>query len=331
MNIAIIGAGLSGLLTARQLQNQGHQVVVFEKSRGRGGRLCSKRLNWDDTPTSVDIGAQYFTGRDPRFVREIEQWLEAGVIKAWDFCPHTFKQGNLSKSTDDTARYVGTPSMNSIAHYLSEDLNIRFQTRIARIEKTDNGWHVFDDKAICYQPFDWLFVSAPARQAFELINGHSHLAKSIPSDSLQPCWALGVQLLETTDRDVQGIFSDDEVRWASKLSSRPDRNTSAEQWMLHFNPLWSGQQGEQIENNLPNIGQRWLEKVFSTKLTVIESVSHYWAYASMSSDYQKPESLWIDRDQHLSLMGDWTQSGRIEGAYLSAVNACDQFSDRASS
>lgn len=325
MNIAIIGAGLSGLLAARKLQAQGHQVVIFEKSRGRGGRLCSKRLTWQTQALSIDIGAQYFTARDQRFKQEVSEWVSAGAAKVWDFSPHTFKQGQLSLSADDETRYVGTPAMNSIAHYLAVDADIRLQCRITRIEKSSKGWLLFDDRAICYQPFDWLFISAPAQQTFDLVNGHSKLADVIPTGSLKPCWALGVQTAETTDSNVQGIFSDDQVRWATKLSSRPDRNSSAEQWMLHFNPQWSAEQGKDIEEKLPLIGRQWLEKVFSKKLTVTDATSHYWAFASIAQDYQKPDCPWIDAEQQLSLMGDWTHSGRIEGACLSALNAHQDF------
>lgn len=180
MNIAIIGAGLSGLTAARQLQALGHQVIVFEKSRGRGGRLCSKRMFWEDKRTSLDIGAQYFTARDPRFMKVTQAWLDAGVIAPWAFDPHVFRDGVLNRSSDDQVRYVGVPTMNSLSHHLSEGLTIRRETRITRVEKTSDEWLLFDERGYCYQHFDWLFVSAPARQSFDLIDGISPLAESIP-------------------------------------------------------------------------------------------------------------------------------------------------------
>jgi hypothetical protein len=39
--IAIIGAGLAGLTCGKALQQAGHDVVIFEKSRGIGGRLAT--------------------------------------------------------------------------------------------------------------------------------------------------------------------------------------------------------------------------------------------------------------------------------------------------
>ena len=42
-NIAIIGSGIAGLTAARFL-NRSFDVRVFEKSRGVGGRVATKRL-----------------------------------------------------------------------------------------------------------------------------------------------------------------------------------------------------------------------------------------------------------------------------------------------
>jgi renalase len=40
----IIGAGLSGMLVARELLARGRKVLVLDKSRGVGGRMATKRI-----------------------------------------------------------------------------------------------------------------------------------------------------------------------------------------------------------------------------------------------------------------------------------------------
>ena len=51
--IAIIGAGLSGLTAAHDLKEHAN-VTLYEKSRGVGGRLATRRAE----PFSFDHGAQ---------------------------------------------------------------------------------------------------------------------------------------------------------------------------------------------------------------------------------------------------------------------------------
>ena len=41
--LAVIGAGISGLTCARTLADHGVPVTVFEKSRGVGGRMATRR------------------------------------------------------------------------------------------------------------------------------------------------------------------------------------------------------------------------------------------------------------------------------------------------
>ncbi|WP_269139402.1 FAD-dependent oxidoreductase [Burkholderia vietnamiensis] len=42
-HIAIVGAGIAGLACARVLSDAGHHVTVYEKSRGVGGRMSTRR------------------------------------------------------------------------------------------------------------------------------------------------------------------------------------------------------------------------------------------------------------------------------------------------
>ena len=63
--IAIIGSGMAGIACARTLDQVGHRVTLFEKSNDVGGRMATRESAFG----SFDNGAQYFTVRDPRFIR----------------------------------------------------------------------------------------------------------------------------------------------------------------------------------------------------------------------------------------------------------------------
>ena len=53
-HIAVVGAGIAGLACATTLQQAGVQVSVFDKSRGAGGRMSTRRTDsWQ-----CDHGAQ---------------------------------------------------------------------------------------------------------------------------------------------------------------------------------------------------------------------------------------------------------------------------------
>ena len=62
-HIAIVGAGMAAIACARTLVQAGHQVSVFEKSHGLGGRMSTRNSPFG----TFDHGAQYFTVRDARF------------------------------------------------------------------------------------------------------------------------------------------------------------------------------------------------------------------------------------------------------------------------
>ena len=81
--IAIIGTGLAGLSAAQALHAAGLEVELFDKSRGSGGRMASKRSD----AGSLDLGAQYFAARDRRFAEACSSGVStAGSIAGTRRC-----------------------------------------------------------------------------------------------------------------------------------------------------------------------------------------------------------------------------------------------------
>ena len=83
MKIAIVGSGLSGLACADQLVAAGHSVRLFDKARGPGGRMSTRRIDTAAGQVGFDHGAQYFTARDPAFRQQVDQWQDSGASARW--------------------------------------------------------------------------------------------------------------------------------------------------------------------------------------------------------------------------------------------------------
>ena len=134
-SIAIIGSGSAALTAARQL-NDVADVTLFEKSRGVGGRMATRRAE----PYSFDHGAQFFTAKTPAFQEFLAPLEAVGIIQHWSARFAELDNGKTISQRvwdDQPPHYVGTPAMNAVGKYISDGLKIVLGTRIAGIEHTD--------------------------------------------------------------------------------------------------------------------------------------------------------------------------------------------------
>ena len=60
MKIAVVGGGVSGLVAARRLTQQGHEVAVFEAGDRWGGHARSVTLECDGARQPVEVGFLLF-------------------------------------------------------------------------------------------------------------------------------------------------------------------------------------------------------------------------------------------------------------------------------
>ncbi|NBU16056.1 MAG: FAD-dependent oxidoreductase [Actinobacteria bacterium] len=112
MRVIVVGAGLAGLMAARELTEASHDVSVLDKGRSPGGRLATRRM----AGARLDHGAQFFTVRSDGFRAHVDRWLADGVVHEW--CRGFGEQ-------DGHPRYVGTGGMNALAKHLATGLDVR--------------------------------------------------------------------------------------------------------------------------------------------------------------------------------------------------------------
>src|SRR5438552_9171420 len=73
-NIIIVGGGVTGLMTARELRKQGYIVTILEASERLGGRIHTIHDSSFDRP--VEKGAEFIHGNLPLTVQLLK---EAGI------------------------------------------------------------------------------------------------------------------------------------------------------------------------------------------------------------------------------------------------------------
>ncbi len=166
----VIGAGLSGLIAARELGRAGRRVLVIDKGRSVGGRLATRRIDG----AVLDHGAQFFTTRSDELTSEIEPWLADGLVQEW--CR------GFGPTPDGYPRYCVRGGMNQLAKRIAADfeglvvdgeplVTIATGQRVDSITAEDDSFTLtYEDAAQAPTQGSSVVVTAPVPQALDLFD-----------------------------------------------------------------------------------------------------------------------------------------------------------------
>ncbi len=169
-DLVIVGAGMTGLMMATQLQKLGDQrsILLLDKGSSVGGRLATRRIDGG----RADHGAQFFTVRDVRFEQYVRQWREEGLAYVWS---QGWGDGSVQNTNaDGYPRYAIDGGMNSLAKHLaaglaqSPSIEIRTGTRLIALSQAGERWQLVDANGIVAQAAA-VAVTAPVPQALTLL------------------------------------------------------------------------------------------------------------------------------------------------------------------
>lgn len=298
-DILIIGGGMAGLSAATALADTGQRIIVLDKGRGPGGRMAARRVDIAGEQVSFDHGAQYFTARDPAFREAVAVWEAAGVAARWP------------AAGEDA--WVGTPGMNACIKHLAEPLDVRWNVRAERLLRAGAMWQVeAGDEVFAAST---VLITVPAEQAAVLLAEDApEFAARAASVTSAPCWA--VMAAFAARLPLADTFrSDGPISWAARNSAKPGR-AGTETWVIHASPARSR---ELIDCPKDEVAAILLADFFAVTGTAPVTPGHLdahrWLYAQPEAS--KGEGALFDAALGIGIAGDWLQSPRVEGAWLS--------------
>lgn len=329
-NIAIIGAGLSGLTLATQLADIAN-ITVFEKHDHVSGRMATR----EHDGYAYDHGAQFFTVKHPAFQTLIKDMATHGAVARWDAKFVEIDGVHVKASRDWDAcfpHYVGVPNMASMGQWMEKQLQqqgvqIQCNTQVAALQKTQDAWTLLGDSGQVLGRFDWVVTAIPAPQAVQLLPSNVDYLSTVNEALMLPCYTLMLGFDQPIARtwDVAHV-ANSVLSWISVNTSKPERNElttlvvmSSNQWATeHFDASETWVMDAMMQDLSAILGKQ----VFSAEQRLLKK----WHYANAQKN--SLNKVLIDRQLQLASCGDWCISGRVESAFVTAFHLVEALRHR---
>ena len=292
-SVAVIGAGMAGIGAARLLADAGCRVVVFDKSRGLGGRCATKR--WEGH--SVDHGAQYFTMRDADFSQAVRGACGGDLLEMQ--APIVDEAGRELPSEE---RFFHAKGNSRLARTLAEGLDVRTGVTIEAVE----------DRHVGGEEFDLILSTAPWPQTAKLagISG--------AQNPYAPCLA-GLFLYEgewvgsTAARYAISDRSGHALAWSACENHKPARvGEGFTVMVVHPSEEFSSTRLEEDPASWSDYLRALVEERWDIPSSAFRAVHpHRWRYARISQKMEIPAL-----PEGWQFAGDLRTESRVESAWL---------------
>jgi predicted NAD/FAD-dependent oxidoreductase len=280
-------------------------VSLFEKSRGLGGRLATRRFE----NGTADLGAAYVTVRDETFQNLMQEAIFAGHATGW---------APKGRTTDEPW-IIGLPGMSGLLRGLARDLDITFQIRVERIGSTSEGYVLQTDRG-GRGPFDAVIVAIPAPQAEPLLHAHGKPFGDIGDVHMRSTLAGVFTFAEPVGLEADIVRPDGPVDVAYRNNSKAGR-PDAETWVVHGSQDWS----ESVLEDDPQDSATALLAAFRDLAGAVPKPvwqsGHRWRYAFVETSLGV--ACLSGGNHRIAACGDWCLGARVEAAYLSGRAAAE--------
>jgi renalase len=297
--VVVVGAGIAGTACAAELAAAGVPVRLVERAGEVGGRMGGRAV----AGRPVDLGAAYFTVRDPGFDRLVQRWRAAGLARPW-----TSELAVLSGGTRGRApgpqRWAAPGGLGGLVGELAAGLPVECDREVRRVGP---GPVVDGERA------DAVVLAMPDPQALRLL-GPDHPAAArlagrewSPAIAVAAGWAARewaeLPAAFVNDHPVLTLIADDGARRGDGAPVLV-AHTTADVARLHAAEP-AGAVGPVLDA---------LRELLGVRTPPVWTLAHHWPYASPEQVRDEPYHLTEDG---IGLAGDGWGSPRVETAWRS--------------
>lgn len=334
LDTAIIGAGIAGLTFANAMKGTSKSLAVFEKARGTGGRMSSKRVAYgSDSFMPFDLGCVSICAKSKLFQQQLNDWQQEGVVTPW------WKEevsGEL-----DRLHYVSIPRNSALTRHLSKHVNCYFSTRIDAINKVDGIWQLLNDTGEIVAKAKQVVLAAPPAQAYDLLaQAQAQPLRDLLSEvEVAPQWVMGIEVdslpleLPELSRPSSNIIGS-----ISQETLKPSRASDAaiEKYILQVQATadWTREHLDNSKNDVSELLTDELSEIlkqnYGHKFEVLCNYSHRWLYSYVTKGMEA-DNNYVLHESGLALIGDYInnsghKSEGIEAAWLSGKQLAAELS-----
>jgi renalase len=338
MIIGIIGAGIAGLTAGRTLANAGHEVIIFEKSRGFGGRMSTRYVGTNNE-TKLDHGIPFVSAKTTEFKTFIDELESLQLLTKWTDELSLFNEDGFYDShpaREKEQMYIAPGGMNSIGQYLSRWMDFKLNQRVSGItmvapnHKRKSPWivNLMDSSVV---EVDALIIATPSIQANGLLQTSQDetsvrlLAAQVSKVDYDTCYTL---MLGYGKREIPAwkgvVCQNDVINWICNENSK--RNNSELGLVVHTTPEFSKLNSRDSKDTVTKKILRELSKVTGDwALTPEWSQLHYWLYNRTINPIEKPYLESTSEFAPLGIIGDYFNGRTIESSYISGLTLANDW------
>ena len=262
----------------------------------------------------TDIGASYFTVKDPYFATSVQALESAGVVRPWTDSFAVFEGGRITGRRTGPMRYAAPAGLRSVVEALAEGIAVASSTDLTSVHVDGAGLIEVDGQEV-----DAVALCMPGPQAHRLISGTHPGAEAAREAAMAMTWepviAVAAGFAEVCWDPFDGVFVNDDlpITWIADDGAR--RGNAAPVLVAHV---------------APSIATTCLDDPERVRESALEAVRRVlsigarpdwvdvqrWTFARPTGASDDP--CYLDRDLGLGLAGDaWAGGPRVEAAWCS--------------
>ena len=296
MNIAVIGAGLSGANIYKLLKNDKNNITIFEKSRGAGGRCSTRYLN----DKKIDHGTPFFKASNVEFI---------------EFCNDLCIKNSLIKKDDI---YYPRNGINNFCKSLIDKKDLNKNTKITSCEYKDNYWVLKDENGISYDKFDKLIITIPATQALQLdIKLPDSIYKKLQSVTYDSIATL-IAYTHISNKILNSKILTSKAFKKVVDNSIKYNHSNFSSYVIHLNEQLSKEQNFQSKDEVEDF---MLKKIYEIANINLKDdfylIPHFWKYAFVSKALN--EDYLYDKNLSLGFCADYFIGENLQSAFISST------------